>query len=176
MPTKNELVKQNNELKNVVNKSLEDMAVFHARAEMETHKRIEVEKELNELKEFDFTNYQKTLDKLHNLVYKYRGLVWYARKPPYDLIQEKYEGTPQKIIDGCMKASLKYAKEFPKETDLLSTDEGDWHHGFNSGCLAAFRLVLTALDTSTEICEETGEKFSLGGLDNAMEEFPVLDT
>ena len=59
MPTKNELVKQNNELKNVVNKSLEDMAVFHARAEMETHKRIEVEKELNELKEFDFTNYQK---------------------------------------------------------------------------------------------------------------------
>lgn len=129
-------------------------------------------------KQFDFTNYQKTLHELQNLEYKYRGLVWYARKPPYELIQEKYEseGTPQKIIDGCKKASLKYAKEFPKETDLLSTGDGDWHHGFNSGCLAAFRLVLTALDTSTEICEETGEKLPLGGLDNAMQKFPLLDT
>ena len=39
-----QLKKENKELNEVVNKALEDMAVFHARAELETHKRIEVEK------------------------------------------------------------------------------------------------------------------------------------
>ena len=111
------------------------------------------------------------------LEYKYRSLVWYARKPPYDLIEEEYKktGIPQETIEKCMEAKLKYQKKFPKETSQLARDGGDWHHGFNSGMLAATRFVLTALDTTTST-DEDGIEFNHGGLEIAKDWFPELDT
>ena len=47
---------------------------------------------------------------------------------------------------------------YPYEVSALSDD---WNHGFNSGCLAAFRFIQTAIQ------EDVG---------TAEEEFPSLDT
>ena len=46
-----ELKKVKQAYSELANKTLEDVAVFHGRAEMEKHKRIVVEKELAKLKE-----------------------------------------------------------------------------------------------------------------------------
>ena len=46
---------------------------------------------------------------------------------------------------------------------LCCPEEGDWAHGFNSGCLAAYRHVLHSLD-------------AIGGIQCAEDEFPDLDT
>ena len=121
--------------------------------------------------------FDEVMAEVEALEYKYRSLVWYSRKPPYEFIEEEFKkkGTPQETIEKCMESKLKYQKEFPKETSQLSGVHGDWHHGFNSGCLAAFRFVYTALDTSTTT-DEDGIEFNLGGLEIAKEWFPDLDT
>ena len=53
--------------------------------------------------------------------------------------------------------------EFLYEQDVndLKGEAGDWHHGFNSGALAALRYMLTITDF---------------GIESAEEEFPFLDT
>ena len=60
------------------------------------------------------------------------------------------------------------AEATDREVSILLTlalpaycDTGDWHHGFNSGCLATFRLILSAFDNEFE----QGKK-----------DFPFLDT
>ena len=82
---------------------------------------------------------------------KYFDLVWYARKKPEHL-----------SIDGVKENVQRIEKENPEECENLKSYEmGDWQHGFNSGCLAAFRYVMYFMEF---------------GKDFADEEFPMLDS
>tara|TARA_R100000734_G_C3230358_1_gene38595 strand:+ start:137 stop:454 length:318 start_codon:yes stop_codon:yes gene_type:complete len=100
---------------------------------------------------------QKYINKLLNrwakLEEKYFNLVWLARKYPEDYKNPK------------IAPKIKEVKDlYPEEVkDLGSPEEGDWMHGFNSGCLAAFRYILTSLEDKD-------------GLQQADDEFPFLDT
>jgi hypothetical protein len=80
---------------------------------------------------------------------KYFDLVWYARTTPDEPVSQ-----PGRIrVEAAWSADL----------EALRSDESNWQHGFNSGCLAAFRLVqgLLGSDSDAEL---------------AREEFPFLDT
>ena len=89
---------------------------------------------------------------MEELMEKYERLVWYARKSP-----ELIEMFPQ------IQSSIQEIEAlYPEETDALNTpDAGDWQHGFNSGMLAALRLIIA---TQTKSAEQ------------ALKEFPNLDT
>ena len=110
---------------------------------------------------------------------KYEQLVWYARKTPAS--DEAYwKGVPEEIKNGALNAASRVEEQYPEEISRLrDSGTGDWEHGFNSGCLAAFRFILTACDT-TEYPDEEGddptETFQYGGLQSAFDEFPCLDT
>ena len=59
--------------------------------------------------------------------------------------------------------------------DALKSDSGDWEHGFNSGMLACLRLVMTAQNRE-QFTDDDGEICWHGGVEDAIEEFPFLDT
>ena len=82
---------------------------------------------------------------------KYCDLVAYARKT-----SEQIESIP--ILKEWAKNVI---DKYPNECYKLSTENGDWHHGFNSGCLAAFRYITTMM---------------MDGLEEANEFFPDLGT
>jgi hypothetical protein len=84
---------------------------------------------------------------------KYHNLVWLARKDPAWL----RDGHPS------MPAMVAVQMKYPKESEDLEGEDGDWYHGFNSGCLAAFRLAIDLLCTR-------------GNGQEDIEEFPFLDT
>ena len=80
---------------------------------------------------------------------KYFELVWYARSTP-----QKYKGDIKKVATQNKK---RIRKKFPDETRSLSrgrnfefitisSENGHWHHGFNSGCLATARYVLELME------------------------------
>ena len=80
---------------------------------------------------------------------KYFDLVWYARTTA----EEPVSQPGRRRVEAAWSADL----------EALRSDESNWQHGFNSGCLAAFRLVQGLLG------REDDAKF-------AREEFPFLDT
>jgi len=82
---------------------------------------------------------------------KYFDLVWFARKT-----DEHYNTIPL-----AREAMDRIMNQYEEEVENLSGEQGDWHHGFNSGCLAAFRLILGMADY---------------GVEEAVEEFPFLDS
>lgn len=82
---------------------------------------------------------------------KYSNLVWYARKTNND-----YLTIP--VVADLMD---ELGDEYPDEVEGICGEHGDWHHGFNSGCLAAFRMILGMAEY---------------GVEEAVEEFPFLDT
>ena len=82
---------------------------------------------------------------------KYFDLVWYARK------SEEHYNTIPKVKENVDRI----IEQYPEETQNLSSEGGDWEHGFNSGMLAGMRYILT-LDSE--------------GKEQADEEFPFLDT
>jgi hypothetical protein len=82
---------------------------------------------------------------------KYCDLVWYARKTNKD-----YETIP-----AVAENMDRIGDEFPDEVEQICGDNGDWAHGFNSGCLAAFRMIIEMMEYGTE---------------EALEQFPFLDT
>ena len=101
-----------------------------------------------------FSN-QERIKILLELQEKYCDLVWLARKEP-EWLRDDHPAMPKMV-----QVKMKY----PEEAEQLSCpDEGDWAHGFNSGCLAAFRLAVGLLD-----CQRSGVKTEL-------DEFPFLDT
>jgi len=84
---------------------------------------------------------------------KYDDLIWYARATP-----ENYH------IKGVKENVDRIEKEYPDEVNELnglSAEHINWHHGFNSGMVAALRYILTMDDL---------------GLEQADEEFPMLDS
>ncbi len=66
---------------------------------------------------------------------KYFDLVWLARNDA-ECCRDDHPAMP---------AMIRLAKKYPAEIKELKSDNGNWAHGFNSGCLAAFRLVLELL-------------------------------
>ena len=82
---------------------------------------------------------------------KYDSLVSYARTAPEHIIEH----------ESVREFMTKTKKNYPKEVKELSGKDADWHHGFNSGMLAALRYIIT----SDSIDKET-----------ALNEFPDLDT
>lgn len=113
--------------------------------------------------------------KLKELSEKYFHLVWYARKGPSD-DKEYWGDTPDEIKTRALNEVSRVEEFFPTETDELKSDESDWTHGFNSGCLAAFRYIQTCFDTTLVEDDETGGMVCYGGIEQAEEEFPFLDT
>ena len=112
---------------------------------------------------------------LQDLEKKYNDLVWYARSPHKSMIRVVYKDTPEDIIQGALNSQARVEEDYPDEIDNLKGKDSDWEHGFNSGMLAAIRYVLTAT-CPIEIEDEFGEMFMSGGLEEAKEEFPMLDT
>lgn len=85
---------------------------------------------------------------------KYCDLVGYAQSLP----KEDWEKSSD-FFRGIVLDQLATVEEaYPSEVNALPDD---WHQGFNSGCLAAFRYVQTALQQD---------------LSTAEREFPNLDT
>jgi hypothetical protein len=81
---------------------------------------------------------------------KYLDLVWYARS---------YKNLH---VDGVGENRTRIENLYPNETvNLNDSDSSDWHHGFNSGMLAALRFII-------DLDEE--------GLESAEENFPSLDS
>jgi hypothetical protein len=102
-------------------------------------------------------NIESILKEFHD---KYTDLVWYARRSPEDLV-----GLPVDIRDKMLENLTRVSRTWAEEVEELGDpDEGDWHHGFNSGAMAAFRLFLGLLSEDPEEIE-----FSLDC-------FPDLDT
>jgi hypothetical protein len=80
---------------------------------------------------------------------KYFDLVWYARTSPDDPVSQP----GRRRVEAAWSADL----------EELRSDDSNWQHGFNSGCLAAFRLVQGLLGSPDDA-------------DVARETFPFLDT
>ena len=71
---------------------------------------------------------------------KYCDLVWYARSRPENI-----------EIKGVREAKRRIEKAHPTEiSNLMNEELGDWAHGFNSGCLSAFRFIITAMTENVE--------------------------
>ena len=80
---------------------------------------------------------------------KYFDLVWYARTTP----DEPASQPGRQRVEAAWSADL----------EELRSDDSNWQHGFNSGCLAAFRLVQGLLGSDDDA-------------EFARQEFPFLDT
>ncbi len=81
---------------------------------------------------------------------KYADLIWYARSSRKD-----------NSIAGVKENKDRIEELYPDEVNDLQNEDGDWHHGFNSGMVAALRYILTMDDL---------------GVEQANEEFPMLDS
>jgi hypothetical protein len=119
---------------------------------------------------------------LLELLDKYNSLVWYARSsPPGD---PYWIGTPQ---DDCKRAFAEQKRielSYPAEVSKVSADD-NWNHGFNSGCLAAFRLALeliesleekAAVSSESDEDDEEGSESPVRCIADIVAEFPDLDT
>ena len=80
---------------------------------------------------------------------KYCDLVWFARSNP----EEQVGAAGRKRV----------IESHPEEVARLQGEHTDWEHGFNSGCLAAFRYAIGLLGTKVET-------------EMAIRDFPFLDT
>ena len=119
---------------------------------------------------------EEFLDAIAEFQSKYGNLVWFARSHPIT-DKEYWDKVPHEIRESAFNAQARVKEHFPVEVEQLSNpDGGDWTHGFNSGCLAAFRFVLTALDNEWHQDPDTNELWCEGGLETALEEFPAIDT
>jgi len=81
---------------------------------------------------------------------KYFNLVWFARKTEQDYFNPEIRKPMKEVFN-----------EYKQEVKDLFEEDGDFHHGFNSGCLAAFRMIISMMEY---------------GVEEAVEEFPFLDT
>lgn len=83
------------------------------------------------------------LEQLGKKEEKYFDLVWYARKPHPNSDPEFYDS---EFGQASLKAQAELLGKYPNEIkELTCPAGGDWTHGFNSGCLAAFRYAARIL-------------------------------
>ena len=118
---------------------------------------------------------QAALDRLHALTDKYLDLVWYARSHPAD--HPFWDRVPADIKQGALNSQSKVREHYPDEVDKLRCPGcGDWEHGFNSGVLAATRLLLAYLhDPGIPADPEEGWTWD-EQIEAAEQEFPELYT
>lgn len=92
-------------------------------------------------------------ERLDQLEKKYFDLVWFARTSPRCLKDDHIS----------MPGLVRIKMSMPEECEKLAGEHSDFYHGFNSGCLAAFRLVSGLMSTkrNAQLAEES---------------FPFLDT
>ena len=111
------------------------------------------------------------LEAIQELAIKYEKLVWYGRSGV------NLDNHAPELKRAVEEARFRVEANYPEDIQEYM-ESGDWKHGFNSGCLAAFRFALTAFDHSTEICEEDPDQQELcfGGVENAKALFPQLGT
>ena len=103
-------------------------------------------------------NRKQTHKALQELRDKYFSLVWYARTG----LDESITTTDTDPNLENIKVTLQKIREkYPQETAELITADAAWHHGFNSGMLAAMRHSLNVLEGTVEL---------------ANSDFPNLDT
>lgn len=107
---------------------------------------------------------------------KYEDLVWYARKQTRG--HASYAAMPPAQREAVFKNMDRVEVLYPAEVNKLrSSEQGAWEHGFNSGCLASFRLALELIDA---LSAAGGAVTDEGGLANVIQShtqgFPSLDT
>ena len=96
---------------------------------------------------------------------KYSRRVWYARTALGSTLEEVrqeegFEDTPADILQQMLDTKRRYWDADPEIELCKLEDVGDWHHGFNSGVLAAVRLV---------------QSIAEGEAEEGLDEFPFLD-
>lgn len=94
---------------------------------------------------------KEILNEISSMHDKYESLVKYARVRPEHIIEHKR-------VEQLM---IRMEKEYPKEVSNICSKDGDWHHGFNSGMLAACRYILNLNDVDKDFADNN---------------FPFLDT
>jgi hypothetical protein len=100
------------------------------------------------------------LDEVCEMMEKYCSLVWLARSSP-DPNSDQWADTPNEIFLKAFEQQEVVRSKYPIDVKELSSDDSDFHHGFNSGMLAGLRYAVEMM---------TGDvKF-------ASENFPDLDT
>ena len=131
----------------------------------------------------ELAEWEETWDTINDFSQKYEDLVWYARKPHYEDVDTHYADRPKDIREGCKRAIARVEEQYPNEINALMRDETNWTHGFNSGCLAAFRFCERALNPSMELDDYFLEELldedvfeTETPLEEAEEMFPELDT
>ena len=77
---------------------------------------------------------------LQELEEKFFDLVWYARKPPAD--DPEWATWCPDTRRTARAHMLRIEGEYPEDVAALRGEDGDWHHGVNSGALACLRLAL----------------------------------
>ena len=105
----------------------------------------------------------------------YFNLVWLAREQ---------QGNTSRQKGSLSKISLEDQIEFTRDVEKLTEHARDWHHGFNSGVLAASRLYQGLAHATHDIVED--DEYEEPGTTcihtaqnqrkEALEEFPMLDT
>tara|TARA_Y100000588_G_scaffold352489_1_gene405178 strand:+ start:2455 stop:2823 length:369 start_codon:yes stop_codon:yes gene_type:complete len=103
---------------------------------------------------------------------KYENLVSYARKEKNNPIEKYGEDVGSRIAKWCEDIE----SEFPEETKNLN-EEGisDFAHGFNSGCLAAFRFCLDSSEIEIDF-SDFGEEGKICAIEDAKMNFPDCNT
>lgn len=122
----------------------------------------------------DLEDLVKAFDEMHK---KYMDLVWYARSQSHE--QMESSGTPEHIITGALNAQARKEELYPDEIDEMRSETSNWEHGFNSGCLATMRFVITTMasyEFPDEESDDPESTITMGGLQEAKDEFPMLDT
>lgn len=102
------------------------------------------------------------IDAVMALEDKYFKLVWYARSDK--VLPKERADLPLNNRSEIDARHTEIEAAYPEEVANLAFDEeAAWHHGFNSGCLAAARLIMGAHDG--------GDLWQL-----AQDSFPMLDS
>ena len=104
-----------------------------------------------------------TIEKLRE---KYLDLVWYARAPrdgrqkkvTLQAARHRHPDTPEDILQGLLEQAQRIERMYPDEVAKLNDRNADnWDHGFNSGMLAALRLI----PNSTRISNQAQSEFPM---------------
>ena len=119
--------------------------------------------------------YEELIDDLCDFAEKYEKLVWFGRSGC------RLDNHPEELKQAVLDARATVEERYPDEVDSYHQN-GDFQHGFNSGCLAVARYVLTATSPLVEVIEsdnkdsKENEILRLGGIEIARGLFPELDT
>ena len=82
---------------------------------------------------------------------KYYLLVWSSR---CRVFSENRQSLPPGVAEIQIEKMRQIFAMYPEEMNDLQSDDGSWHHGFNSGMLAGMRYAIEVLDGNANLAEE----------------------